>query len=68
MDDEVTFMVRGKTRATCQHYLDLVCQHLGAQQTSRPSDSTGRGWVARAVLCDMTEPPADDQEPAAPSG
>lgn len=46
----MTFMVRGKTRAICQRYLDLVCQHLGARQTSRPSDSTGRGWVARATL------------------
>jgi hypothetical protein len=60
MDDEVTFMVRGKTRTTCQH--------LGAQQTSRPSDHTGRGWVARATLRDATKPPAEDQEPAAPTG
>lgn len=50
MDDEVVFMVRGKTRAICQRYLDLVCARLGAEQASRPSDGTGRGWVARAVL------------------
>lgn len=55
MDDEVTFMVRGKTRAICQQYLDLVCQLIGARQTSRPSDSTGRGWVARATLHDATD-------------
>lgn len=59
MDDEVVFMVRGKTRETCQHYVDLVCQRLGARQTNTPSDSTGRGWVGRAVLTrdDDTQPP-----------
>lgn len=58
MDDEVVFMVRGKTRAVCQRYVDLVCQLLGAQQASVPSDGTGRGWVARAVLRQPAEPEA----------
>jgi hypothetical protein len=50
MDDEVVFMVRGNTSAICQHYMDLVCTHTGAKQTSNPSAGTGRGWVARAIL------------------
>lgn len=62
MDDDVVFMVRGRTSAICQQYVDLVCTHLGAQQTSKPSDGTGRGWVARAVLRPHGEAP--DDEPA----
>lgn len=64
MDDEVVFMVRGRTRVICQQYVDLVCLLIGARQTSRPSDGTGRGWVARAVLPAATDAPAVDK-PAA---
>ncbi|MFD4596746.1 hypothetical protein ACFWPQ_01810 [Streptomyces sp. NPDC058464] len=59
MDDEIVFMVRGKTRAVCQQYVDRLCMLLGARQASLPSDGTGRGWVARAVL----RPAAGDSEP-----
>ncbi len=59
MDDDVVFMVRGRTSAICQQYVDLVCLLIGAHQTSLPSDGTGRGWVARAILA----APADEPEP-----
>ena len=59
--DDVVFMVRGKTRALAERYMGLVCDRIGAEQTSRPSDGTGRGWVVRAVIRDAS---ADD-EPAA---
>lgn len=61
MDDEVVFMVRGKSRAICQQYVDRLCTLLGARQASLPSDGTGRGWVARAIL----RPLADTDESAA---
>jgi hypothetical protein len=63
MDDDVVFMVRGRTREVCQRYLDLVCKLLGAEQASHPSDGTGRGWVARAVLRTPATPA--DAEPRA---
>lgn len=47
--DEVSYMVRGSTRAVCQRELDRICQLLGAVPTMLPSDSIGRGWTARAV-------------------
>lgn len=53
-------MVRGRTSAICQQYVDLVCLLIGAEQTSRPSDGTGRGWVARAILrAEGAEEPAE---------
>ena len=57
--DDVVYMVRGKTREACQRELDRICTLLGARPTMHPNDSTGRGWVARAV-------PAPPQEPARP--
>ena len=48
--DDVVFMVRGRTRAICQQYLDRVCTLLGATATMKPSDTLPPGWVARAVL------------------
>ncbi|MFJ8146577.1 hypothetical protein ACIQ6R_16120 [Streptomyces sp. NPDC096048] len=47
--DDVVYMVRGTTREVCQRELDRVCRLLGAVPTNPPSDSVGRGWVARAV-------------------
>ncbi|ELP67631.1 hypothetical protein STRTUCAR8_08580 [Streptomyces turgidiscabies Car8] len=58
MDDEVAFMVRGKTRAICQQYLDLVCQHLGAKPAGGITDTMPPGWIGRAVLR-----PVPDEEP-----
>ena len=56
--DDVSYMVRGKTRAVCQRELDRLCRLLGARATNAPSDSVGRGWVARAVP--GTKAPAED--------
>ncbi|WP_420032254.1 hypothetical protein ACN2WE_05170 [Streptomyces sp. cg28] len=47
--DDVVFMVRAGSRADCQAELDRLCRLLGARPTMPPSDSVGRGWVARAV-------------------
>ncbi|OXS35400.1 hypothetical protein [Streptomyces sp. XY006] len=47
--DDVVYMVRGGTREACQRELDRLCELLGARPTMRPTDGTGRGWVARAV-------------------
>ena len=48
--DDVVYMVRGTTEAICQREMDRLCRLLGARPTMLPNDSTGRGWVARAVL------------------
>ncbi|MFE5368171.1 hypothetical protein [Streptomyces mirabilis] len=56
---DVVYMVRGSTRAVCQRELDRICQLLGAVPTMRPTDGTGRGWVARAVPR-TTKAPAGD--------
>lgn len=56
--DEVSYMVRGDTMAVCQRELDRICELLGAVPTMRPTDSVGRGWVARAVPR-MTKTPAE---------
>ncbi|MFF3928243.1 hypothetical protein [Streptomyces hirsutus] len=61
--DDVVYMVRGGSREACQRELDRLCRLLDAQPTMRPSDSTGRGWVARAVP--TTKAPADDRGPVA---
>ena len=58
MDDGVVYMVRGRTRAVCQRELDRICQLLGAVTVTRPTDGTGRGWVARAVP--KTKAPAEE--------
>jgi hypothetical protein len=47
--DEVSYMVRGRTRTSCQRELDRLCELLDATPTMQPTDSTGRGWIARAV-------------------
>ena len=54
--DDVVYMVRGRTRETCQQALDRLCRLLGARPTMLPNDSVGRGWVARAVPTQPTEP------------
>lgn len=55
--DDVSYMVRGRTRAICQRELDRLCELLGARPTMKPSDVVGPGWVARAVP-HMTKAPA----------
>lgn len=47
--DEVVFMVRAGTRAACVEQLQRLCERLGLQPTTAPTDTAGRGWVARAV-------------------
>ncbi|MET8978548.1 hypothetical protein ABZX85_23310 [Streptomyces sp. NPDC004539] len=47
--DETVYMVRAKSRETCQDALDRLCAALGARPTLLPSDVVGPGWVARAV-------------------
>ena len=47
--DDVVYMIRGRTREVCQRELDRLCALLGAQPTIQPTDSTGRGWIARAI-------------------
>ncbi|MEU5477467.1 hypothetical protein [Streptomyces mirabilis] len=60
MDEDVVYMVRGKTRAVCQRELNRICQLLGAEMVTRPTDGTGRGWVARAVPARTTRAPAGE--------
>jgi len=59
--DDVVFMVRGSTRASCQDALDRLCAALDARPMMRPTDGVGRGWVARAV---PMKAPAEDRGPA----
>ncbi|MFJ3984405.1 hypothetical protein [Streptomyces fungicidicus] len=59
--DDVVYMVRGGTRETCQRELDRLCAALDARPTMRPSDSTGRGWVARAVPTQKAPTVDDDR-------
>lgn len=64
---DVVYMVRGSTQAVCQRELDRICQLLGAVPTMRPTDGTGRGWVARAVPARTTKAPAADERGRGPS-
>jgi hypothetical protein len=47
--NDVIYMVRGGTQEICQQALDRLCELLNARPTMLPNDSTGRGWIARAV-------------------
>jgi hypothetical protein len=55
---DVSYMVRGSTRAVCQAALDSLCAALGARPTMLPSDAVGNGWIARAVP--TAKAPAED--------
>ncbi|WP_428956205.1 hypothetical protein [Streptomyces sp. cg35] len=57
--DDVVFMVRAGSRADCLEQLRLLCERMGLQPATTPTDSAGRGWVARAVP--MTKAPDADQ-------
>lgn len=54
---EVVYMVRTKSKASCQRELDLICERMGARPSTLPTDAAGSGWVARAVP-DTTKAPA----------
>ncbi|MCX5598419.1 hypothetical protein OOK29_09740 [Streptomyces phaeochromogenes] len=56
--DEVVYMVRTKSRASCQRELDLICERMGAVAVTDPTDAAGARWVARAVPR-ITKAPAD---------
>lgn len=47
--DDVVFMVRAGSQADCLTQLRLLCERMNLQPATRPTDSAGRGWVARAV-------------------
>ncbi|MEV0556250.1 hypothetical protein AB0I27_22710 [Streptomyces sp. NPDC050597] len=59
--DEVVYMVRTKSRASCQRELDLICERMGAVAVTSPTDAAGARWVARAVPR-MTQAPAVDDD------
>lgn len=61
--DDVSYMVRGNTHAVCQRELDRMCALLGAVPTTGPSDSVGRGWVARAVPLTAKTPTGEGRGP-----
>lgn len=42
-------MVRADTRAACERELARLCRLLNAQPATLPTDSAGRGWIARAI-------------------
>ena len=42
-------MVRTGTRAACVEQLRVLCERMGLQPATGPTDAAGRGWVARAV-------------------
>ncbi|WP_158712438.1 hypothetical protein [Streptomyces sp. NRRL F-5135] len=68
MDSEVSYMVRGATRDACQEALDRLCRLLDASPTTRPTDTVGRGWVARAVPAPSKAPTAGSSRGPVASG
>jgi hypothetical protein len=60
--DDVVFMVRAGSRAACLEQLRLLCERMGLQPATTPTDAAGRGWVARAVPA-----AGNDQEQTAPT-
>lgn len=56
---DVVYMVRTKSKASCQRELDLLCERMGAVPATLPTDAAGRDWVARAVP-DTTKAPTAD--------
>lgn len=47
--DEVVYMVRTKSEASCRRELDLICERMDAVAVTSPTDAAGARWVARAV-------------------
>ena len=58
--DDVVYMVRGRTEAVCQRELDRICKLLDSRPATLPTDSAGRGWVARAVPTTKAPTVVDD--------
>lgn len=61
--DDVVYMVRAKSRAVCQRELDRICERMGAEPLTDPTDAAGRHWVARAVPAPTTRTPTDGGGP-----
>lgn len=62
---DVVYMVRTKSKASCQRELDRICRLLGAETATEPTDAAGRGWVARAVPAPNTKAPVrEDRGPS----
>ncbi|WP_394436250.1 hypothetical protein [Streptomyces sp. SGAir0957] len=47
--DDLVFMVRATTRRACAEQLQRLCEQMSLQPATAPTDTAGRGWVARAV-------------------
>ena len=58
--DDVVYMVRARSRAACQRELDLICERMGAEPLTDPTDAAGRHWVARAVPSPTSKAPAGE--------
>ncbi|MFF2475090.1 hypothetical protein [Streptomyces sp. NPDC058066] len=66
--DDVSYMVRGSTRAVCQRELEHICLLLDAAPTMLPADTVGRGWTARAVPTTKAPDAEDDVRGLSVSG
>ena len=66
MADAVVYMVRTKSKASCQRELDLLCERMGARPSTLPTDAAGTGWVARAVPARTAKAPAADDHGRGP--
>ncbi|MEK0097702.1 hypothetical protein WDA79_04160 [Streptomyces sp. A475] len=66
--DDVSYMVRGSTRAVCQRELDRICRLLGAVPTMLPANTVGRGWTACAAPTTKAPDAEDDVRDPAVSG
>lgn len=60
---DVVYMVRTKTKAACQRELDLLCERMGAEPATTPTDAAGSHWVARAVPRTTKAPVREDRGP-----
>jgi hypothetical protein len=65
---DVVYMVRAATRAACQRELDLICERMGAEPLTDPTDAAGRHWVARAVPARTTKAPVREDRGPSVSG
>ena len=61
------FTVQGDDEAETAEGLRMLLS-LGCQKRLSPTDMISNGWMARAVLAPVVKVPAEDRDPAAPSG
>lgn len=54
----IRYGVQADTREECMRALTDLCERLGAQPATLPTDVVGNGWLARAVPI-----PAADRAP-----